>query len=773
VLVGAGLVARWLPEPDPASTEIAGAREVTAYELVSGETLSFALPPGATEVRVLSNLDLSPDAPAAGVPYAVRVRVPEDGRDATFPLVALPAVDAAGGRTAFFLGRTERPARPRMLSLVRGSSLPATLDITLPTPAAGRASLRVLVAHAQLAARPPAPRGPPLLGLAPEDLAPEARAALESRTWSRLPTREKAATRGFYVVGGPPPPPAPRPAGQAVGDGHVAAFTLTGPGTVHLETPDGLSGEAALLDRDGIIRVEPLALGPGGRISLALGSGLTTVRVTARRAARVRLVGEPRLAAKSEQRSDADASGEVELGPAWSWQALSLAGPDGPPVELAAGGRGEAGLRITARVPLGSAGASPDRELRWRFVDGRGAVLQQGKLPVTAQTAPEDRLDGPEPFVSVPTTAFLWAPLGAVRLLLDAPRAVLVSASSPALESALAPSDELGIDRALVLRYRDSGAFEAVQPLNQVELRRLGRQLRFAGAMRLESRPLPPAPAQATSLDPERGGAQFVLLAPLEEAPRGEHREGLSFAVRPAHDETVLLARPRGASARARVAATLYYEVERVRGRGSVAVSLDGQVVRRASVLGRRGQLVLPPVAVGRHRLRVELPAGGRAFIDQPVVGAAAFRRSRVFTLQRGSALVHLPKGGAARSLGVVLYADGPEPPGAALEAVVDGGRRVRRSGGASRDYTRLRRRSPLSFRKVEGARYLNRAQPGVWASQPVFIPLGDDLRAGGHSIALRAVGLGGAPLARFFSYGGPVASRISQHLELRAEDGE
>jgi hypothetical protein len=635
--------------------------------------------------------------------------------------------------------------------------------------------LRVLVAHALLGAGPPPPpRGPPLVGLMPEDLAPEARVALESRRWSRLPTREKTATRGFYVVGGPPPPAPPRPSGQAVGDGHVAAFTVTGPGTVHLEAPEGLAGEASLLDRSGITRVEPLALGAGGRASLAVGDGLTTLRVTARRPARARLVGEARLALQGEQRSDTDPGGEVELGPAWSWQALSLAGPAGPPVELAVGGRGEAGLRVTARLPLGPTNGPPaDGQLRWRFVDRGGAVLQQGKVPVAAQAAPEDRLDGPEPLVSVPTTVFLWAPHGAERLLLDAPRPVAVSASSPGLESPLAPSDELGIDRALVLRYRDSGAFEAVQPLNQSELRRLGRQLRFAGAVRLETRALPPAPAQATSLEPQRGGAQFVLLAPLAEAPRGEHRQGVSFAVRPGRDESIQVARPRGASARARVGPTLYYEVERVRGRGSVAVSLDGQVVRRASVLGRRGQLVLPPVVVGRHRLRVELPAGGRASIDQLVVGAAPFRRSRVFTLQRGSAVVEVPKGGAARSLGVVLYADGPEPPGAVLEAVVDGGRRVRRSGGASRDYTRLRRRVPLSFQRVEGARYLNRAQQGVWASEPVFIPLGDDLRAGGHRIALRAVGLGGTPLARFFSYGGPVASRISQHLELRAEDDQ
>jgi hypothetical protein len=75
----------------------------------------------------------------------------------------------------------------------------------------------------------------------------------------------------------------------------------------------------------------------------------------------------------------------------------------------------------------------------------------------------------------------------------------------------------------------------------------------------------------------------------------------------------------------------------------------------------------------------------------------------------------------------------------------------------------------PLELSRLEGARYLNRAQDELWASQPVFIPLGDDLARGPHRIALRTHGLT-APVARFFSYGAPVGSRISQHLELRAE---
>jgi hypothetical protein len=775
VLIGAGALARSLPQPDPASTEIAGAREVTAYELVAGEPLVFSLPPGATELRVLTNLDLPAQAPPEGVPYTVRVRIPEDGRDDTFPLMAMAPLDASGARTAFFLGRKELPASTRMLSLVRSSALPATLEILLPAPAAARASLRVLVSHELLAARSaPPPRSPGTAGLPPEDLAPEARAAFESRTWGRLSMRSKTATRGFYVIGGPPPP-TPRPVGEVIGDGHVAAFTVAGPGTVHLEAPEGLSGQATVLDRGGITHLERLALAPGGRVSLAIGAGLTTLRVTSPRRSRVNLVGEARLMARAEPGSTAAAGDEGELAPVWSWQSLALAGPDGPPVEIAVGGRGDAGLRLSARLPLGATpGPAPEGELRWRFVDARGTQLDHGRLIVGARPAPEDRLDGAEAFVSAATVAFLWPPRGAERLLLTAARPVAVSLSSPGLESSQAPAQELDIDPTLVLRNRASLAFVPVRPLNQAALRRLGRIVRFAGALRLEPRAVPPPAApDASSLAPERAGAQFVLLSPLAGPAPANHRDGLSFAVRPNRDEGLLVARPRGASARARVAATVYYEVERVRGRGSLTVSLDGHVVRRASLQGKRGQLVLPPIPVGRHRLRVDLPAEGRVFVDQPVSGADAFRRSRVFTLTGGGAHLRLPKGAAARSLGVVFYLDGPPAEGASIEATIDGGARLRRRTGLSTGYTRLQRRTPLYFQKLEGARYLNRARSGVWASGAVFVPLGDDLGPGSHRIALRTQGMGAAPLARFFSYGAPLGSRINQHVELRAEAEE
>jgi hypothetical protein len=180
---------------------------------------------------------------------------------------------------------------------------------------------------------------------------------------------------------------------------------------------------------------------------------------------------------------------------------------------------------------------------------------------------------------------------------------------------------------------------------------------------------------------------------------------------------------------------------------------------------------------VGKHRLRIELPgavAAGRFFVDQPVAGGTAFRKTQVSVLPDGRARVPLAKAGAARALGVVVYLDHAPARGEAaeLEVTIDGNQRPRRrAGGWSRFYTRLQRRTPLRFQRTSSAIYLNRAGGGeVWASDPVFFRLGDDLPAGSHLVALRTRGLGARPSARFFSYGGPALSRINQHIEMRAE---
>jgi hypothetical protein len=217
------------------------------------------------------------------------------------------------------------------------------------------------------------------------------------------------------------------------------------------------------------------------------------------------------------------------------------------------------------------------------------------------------------------------------------------------------------------------------------------------------------------------------------------------------------------------------YELARPSGRQPLVVRLDGQVIRRASLLGARGQIVLPPIAVGKHRLRIDLATPARLFVDQPVAGAAVFRRSQVYLLPAGAAGVAVDKGRAPRALGLVMYIDGPPPrgQGAVLDVVIDGGKRRRLAMGASTTYTRLRRSEELAFARAPGAVYLNRRAGAIWASRPIFVPLGDDLTAGTHRVSLHARGLGarGRTLAaRFFSYGGPQVNRINQHVEMSVD---
>jgi hypothetical protein len=148
--------------------------------------------------------------------------------------------------------------------------------------------------------------------------------------------------------------------------------------------------------------------------------------------------------------------------------------------------------------------------------------------------------------------------------------------------------------------------------------------------------------------------------------------------------------------------------------------------------------------------------------------------------LPRGAADVAVDKGRSARALGVVLYVDGPPPRGRApsLDVVIDGGVRRRLSAGASASFTRLRRLHDLAFERAPGAVYLNRSAPGIWASRPLFIPLGDDMAPGTHRVSLRIRGLargrapdiGAPPMARFFSYGGPPVNRINQHVEMSVD---
>jgi hypothetical protein len=794
VLVVAVILARrWPAGIDGSSREIAGAREVVGYEL-GREPITLALPPGTTVYKVATNLDLPAgaamtSASGLGVPYVIRVRVPEDGRDEAFALLARPALDPAGRPSGFFRDRAGAPARTALLTLQRSSTRPATLQVSLESAGAAHASLRVFVAHERIGAGPGPQRAASVGGLALEDLDPDVRAAFLSQTWGRLPARSLTPTRTFFL---PATTPASAPGfdrGHLVGAGHVVAVTLKGPGTLDVLTGPNWQGDVSLLYAGGQGRRWPLQSSDGGPVSVAIGKGLCTVRISARDdaapAGRVRLaVSDPAMLVDRDGPRD-EASGDV--GPAWSWQAVARAQPTGPPLVFQAAGRRQAAFRITAWAPLADPAGSPAPTLRWRFLDGRGGVLVQGKAALDVKLASEDHLEGgpgaPEggQLVSQPTTFHLWPPRAAQRLVIDADRPAAVAVASPGFDAQpFAPEAETPLGAladGIELRHgrRDQQTFYPVRAINAPELQRAGRLERLAGALRLEREPpRPPPRGVAVSLGPRRDGGRFVVLLPMTEGAPAR-RLGHLWAMRSQIEETVIVPRPRGTAGTARVPASVLYELARPSGRQPLVVRLDGQVIRRASLLGARGQIVLPPITVGRHRLRIDLAAPARLFVDQPVAGAAAFRRSQVYQLPAGVAGVAVDKARAPRALGLVMYIDGPPPRGRApvLDVVVDGGRRRRIAAGASTTFTRLRRIEPLGFQRAPGAVYLNRRAGAIWASRPIFVPLGDDLTPGNHQVSVHARGLGVRArtlAARFFSYGGPQVNRINQHVEMSVD---
>ncbi len=787
-VLAAGLAIARAPliRPSPGGALLAAAREVAVYRLGPGPA-RFSLPPGQRSFRLLLNLDLAPDAPVEGIPYAVRVEIPEDAFGATFALLATPARDPRGAPAAFYLGEALAPSRTREVAVERARDGAATAVVSLASPAGATASVRLLT----LEARPPFARDV-LLGrlgaegrvrlaasLGPLDwdhLGEPARQDLLARRWVRAAAEAGSPARRLYLLGSPAPTREPRLPGEEVGAGRAAAFTVRGPGTLHLLAAAGpLQGEARLLAAGGASTAVPLDLGPGERASLPIGPELATVRVSAGVPSRVQAVGDPGMAV-DPLRARGLPDGEAVLEPLWSVESVPLAQPEpAPPLAWDLAGRGGAEVRLSARVLLGSANEETPFRLRWRALDGRGEALAGGEILLSARPAPEDRVDG-EPFLvpAQPAYAYLWPPSSAERLEIRADRAVALGLSSPGFAPDPFAGPRPGFAASVVQRFHreERPAWFRVRPLDEAGLEAAGRLVRLRSAVRLEQVPEPPpVPPEAESFEPTGGPPRLLLLAPAP--PGAAPRDRGCWWPFPAGAEIpVRLAPPPGSPPGARVQPTLLYAGEAGLAGREALVVVDGRPVARLPIVSSRGLAALPFLSPGTRRLRVDPGAPARLFLDRPVEGSPFYRAHGVYEISDGAVLrVRLPKGSGSRSLGVALYFDGRPSPQARLEARIDGGRRRPRTGTASTGWTRLERLSPLRAEPAPGALYLNRAGATIWASAPVFVPLHDDLRPGVHEIAVALRGAGARAFARFFGYGadGP-AERVGHFSEIHTE---
>jgi hypothetical protein len=420
--------------------------------------------------------------------------------------------------------------------------------------------------------------------------------------------------------------------------------------------------------------------------------------------------------------------------------------------------------------------------LRWRLLDRRGTITSHGELVFPAPPASEDRIDGDEIRVPAqPAYAYLWPPATAERLELWTDLAAAVGVSSPGFAPDPLVGPRPGLAATLVERFHpeERPAWFRVRPLDEPSLWAAGRMVTLRSARRLERLPEPPRPPDdAESLEPVGGPPRLMLVAPVSPGPDGSApapgplARGSWWPIRAGVETALRLAVPAGASAEARVQPSLLYAGAATLAGREALVTVDGRAAARLPLVSPRGQVALPYLPAGTHRLQVEVGAPARLFLDVPVPDSPIHRAYSTYELEPGAPLlVRLGKGVSPRSLGVTLYFDGPPSPRARLAARVDGGVRVVRSGSVSLGWTRLERLAPIEAAEGEGTFYLNRSTGPVWTALPIFVPLHDDLRPGDHQVAVTIQDAGTRVFARFFAYGaaGPT-ERVSHYNEIHTE---
>jgi len=385
--------------------------------------------------------------------------------------------------------------------------------------------------------------------------------------------------------------------------------------------------------------------------------------------------------------------------------------------------------------------------------------------------AREDGVDGDDTSrLSEPTGVYLWPPETGAHLELGADGQGVVTASSPGF--AVDPTAERNPDLSPELRLRhelpEIRGWFPMRPANVDDLGKAGLLARLRLPMRLEPRPVPlPPPVLAENVDPTGRVARFDLLVPAKGI--SSSGKGNYWTIPSGKDVNVAV---RALPGFPRVPGTVIYAGDESVSGQTLTVGIDnGRPIRRA-LYSKRGKLPLPDLAQGRHRVRMDLQRGARLFVSWPVEGGAVYRATAVYEVGRDRPLrVPLCKGARARSLGVQLFSDVPPAANAELHATVDGGRRRARQGAASVGWTILKRSLPVSGSYMPGAMFLNRKSKRLWASEPIFIPLQDDLRPGAHSISVALEGAGGPTFARFFSYA-PVRQRerVTHLARLHAE---
>lgn len=762
------------------------ARESRAFVL-AGAPIRFDVPAGRERLRILTNLDLPSNVPPEGIDYGVRVRFSSTGREETYGLRAKPAPRDGDEPRVFYMGDGAIPAATREIALFVPPQGPTSIELSLVWPGKpqgpGTASLRVMLPET----RPPLAGGflekrlgdegrenlAAALGpLAWSELSEAGRELALSQRWVRLGAATESRSRRLYTLDRPlSPSPSTRMPGELVGPDRVLAYTVRGPGSIRFAVLEGhLKGAIDTLNEDARTSTLPVSLRAGQDLSVPVEGKLLTLRITSTMAAHLQaLVSSPDMALLPAP-GMAPPAQELRLSPPSLYEHAAIVRQRSA-VVYDLRGRGKAELHVVARALLRPSEEKPASRMTWRVLDDARQTVAQGEFELTKDMAREDGVDGDEVSrLGEPSGVYLWPPETGAQLELGADGQAAVTASSPGF--AVDPTAARNLDLSPDLRVRhdmpEVRGWFPLRPANLDDLGKAGLLARLRLPIRLEPRPLPPPPpAQAESLEPTGPASRFDLLLPakgISSSGRGNY-----WTIPSGKDVSVAVRALQGLP---RVPGTVIYAGEQAVSGQTLVVGIDdGHPIRRA-LYSSRGKLPLPDLAQGRHRIRMDLQRGARLFVSWPVEGGTVYRATAAYAVRRDRPLrVPLCKGTHPRSLGVQLFSDSPPAANAELYATVDGGRRRARPGTVSTGWTILKRSLPVSGAYLPGAMFLNRKSERLWASEPIFIPLQDDLRPGAHSISVAVKGAHAPAFVRFFSYSpGRQRDRFSHLARLHVE---
>lgn len=677
--------------PTPAEVEAVRDADVSiAYVLAPNRWMEFEIPPGRSLLRVVSNVNLSSKLaplPRDEFPYVVKYELVDakgsilmarshqsrtrstrhrdaagqaaggldapdsaggTGGVAGAPPAARPALSAGSGQQAhtpaFYVGLPLVPADARTV-LVRIDDLPAPvtrlrISIEPQSPHIADAVVRLYVqervpAHRLRAAwsrMSPAERERLARQsvYSAELLSEEERRELLSERWAPLAPvgieGESYTKRQLYLrrSTGQPVEDAPAPAGLPAGPEFSAMVPLPEQGAVIRLTcvPTG--------PEPGQHSVELLWYGHGAtkRTSAKLDYPAAGLVVTRRFEGGTLEVRPTRRSVVRAFREEGAGDGEITPQP--TYLRTARAGP-GEPLEFEPfhAGSGELPWRLDVRMLLPAAGSVTPAAVRSELVDANGRVVAAAAASTSAVPSRLDRPFGlrEEKRVSDAVKTFFRLPANVARVRVTADRPVLVTCYNRPADMRMrvaVPEDAFDFDSD----RPEMRAWFPVAPRGLEELAASGR----VQTLLLQPRPPPTPPAPDPALrsweqfKPVGASRRRTFMSPRDPAeplpPSASPSVG--FPITPGVEATAVIAPFEG---RRLVPPRLTYFG--VKPGQSLRVSVDGRETLLARFGAASGQLALPGIPPGRHRIRV-VTGPARMFLNhvEPGPGVTHVQRA-------------------------------------------------------------------------------------------------------------------------------------------------